>query len=230
MDQASYIIKQLCSSFRLRGVVEPAEEPLYTDEYLSFVDGLRRLHADLQQPKLLIAVEIDFISRQDALKTRRHLVRIFRLCCLCLDEPRFSFPAIRFGSIKTDDQTCSMFDIVAPIQSFLGSVSRGLDALTSDSSVSRLLNWEHTFANTGLDSTCSPCDSLVHFGQQQVREGINSCHGISTLAGTTKPGSIKSPKVFRVSPGKSATQRSAPESEEASISKSSNLSGKSANL
>ena len=47
LEQASYCFKQLVSSFRLRGVVEPAEEPVYTDENLSFVDELRRLHPDL---------------------------------------------------------------------------------------------------------------------------------------------------------------------------------------
>ena len=113
VEQATYCFKQLFSSFRLRGVADPGEEPVYTDE-------LRRLHPDMQQPKLLIANAIDFISNQEALKTRRHLTRIFRLCCLCLDEPRFSYPAVKFDSARTDDPTCSMFDVGVPIQSFLG--------------------------------------------------------------------------------------------------------------
>ena len=54
MEQASYCVKQLFSSFRLRWVVEPGEESVYTDDYLSFADELRRLHPDMQQPKLLI--------------------------------------------------------------------------------------------------------------------------------------------------------------------------------
>ena len=133
MEQAPYCFKQLLCSFRLLGVVEAEEEPVYTDEYLSFVkifhskDEWRRLHPDMQQPELLIADGTDFVSRQDALKTRGHLARIFRLYCHCLDEPRFSFPTVRLSSTKTDDSTSSMFDVVAPIQSFLGSVSRGLD-------------------------------------------------------------------------------------------------------
>ena len=123
-----------------------------------------------------------------------------------------------------------MFDVVAPIQSFLGGVSRGLDALTSESSVSHLLTLEQTFGNTGLDSTYSPWVSFDHFGRQQIREGINSCHKISTGVGTSRPGSSKSPKVVQMSPGKSAPHRSTLESEEASTSKASNLSGNSAKL
>ena len=142
MEQASYCFKQLFTSFRLRGVVDSSEETVYAEEYLSFVDELRRLHPDMQQPKLLIADAVDFISGQEALKTRRHLNRIFRLSCLCLDKPRFSFSGVRFGSVKTDDPTCSMFDVVAPIQSFLGHGLRGMEIVTSDSSIasSSLLN------------------------------------------------------------------------------------------
>ena len=141
MEQASYCCKQLFTSFRLRGVVDSSEETVYAEEYLSFVDELRRLHPDTQQPKLLIADAVDFISGQEALKTRRHLNRIFSLSCICLDELRFSFPGVKFGSVKTDEPTCSMFDVVAPIQSFLDHGLRGIDILTSDSSIAGFLEF-----------------------------------------------------------------------------------------
>ena len=221
MEQASYCFKQLFTSFRFRGVVESAEEPVYTDKYLFLVDELRRLHSDLQQPILLIAEAIDFISGKAAPMTTRHLTRIFGISCLCLDKPRFSFPAVSFGS---------MFDVVAPFQSFIGNGSRGLDALTPDSSVTRSLKLERNFSNTGLDSTYSLWDSIEHLGGYQISEGINSCRRTSTEAESHQPSTSKSPKVFPKSPGKSATQRSALESEQALSSKPSNLSGGSAKL
>ena len=223
--QATYCFKQHFSSFRLRGVVNPGEEPVYTEEYLSFIDEFRRLHPEVQQQKLLIADAIEFISNQEALKTRRHLTRIFRLCCLCLDEPRFSFPAVRFGSARTDDPTCSMFDVVAPIQSFLGSVSRGLDVLTSEASVSRFLQLEQTFGITGLESTYSPWDSFNHFGRQQIRETLSSSFRIPSGSGAGRPNSSKSPKGVRISPDKPSSKRSAPEAEEAPVPKSCSSSG-----
>ena len=230
VEQAMYCFKQLFSSFRLRGVVDQGEEPVYTEEYLSFIDELRRLHPGVQQPKLLIADAITFISSQGALKTRRRLTRIFRLCCLCLDEPRFSFPGVRFDSARTDDPTCSMFDVVAPIQSFLGSVSRGLDALTSEASISRFLHLEPTFGGPGLESTYSPWDSFNHFGRQQIRETLSSSLRISSVSGTGRSTSGKSPKVVRISPGKPSSQRSATEADEAPISKSCDSSGSTSKL
>ena len=40
VEQATYCFKQLFTSFRLRGVVESVEEPVYTDEYLSLLTQL----------------------------------------------------------------------------------------------------------------------------------------------------------------------------------------------
>ena len=230
IDQATYCFKQLFTSFRLRGVLDPSEILLYTEEYLSFVDELRRLHPDLQQPKLLIADAIAFISGQETLKTRRHLARIFRLSCLCLDEPRFSFPPVRFGSVNTDDPTCTMFDVVAPIQSFLGNVSRGLDVLTSDSSISRFLDLEKTFGNTGLGGTYSPWDCIDHFGRGQIRENLSSQASTSLGAGTSQSGTRKSPKVVRISFGKDTVQQNEPELEGSAVTKASKTSSKSAKL
>ena len=107
------------------------------------MDELRRIHSEMQQPKLLIADAIDFVSSQEALRSRRHLTRIFRFSCRCLDEPRFTFPAVKFSSMRTDDQTSALFIVIAPIHSYLwqcSNVARGLDAFASESSIARFLN------------------------------------------------------------------------------------------
>ena len=145
MEQAAYCFKNLFASFRLRGVFKSEEESLYMEEYLSFIDEVRRSHPEMQQPKLLIADAIYFVSKQPALKSRVYLSRIFRLSCLCIDEPRYSFVPVRFGSTKTDDPTSMLFDVVAPIQSYLKNAVRGLDTLASDASIARFLELEMTF-------------------------------------------------------------------------------------
>ena len=88
--------------------------------------------------------------------SRPHLTRMSRLSCLCLDEPRFSFPPVRFGSVETDDPASAMFDLVSPIKSYFGVVARGLDNLISYAFIARLLNLELTFGNSGLSNTHSP--------------------------------------------------------------------------
>ena len=174
LENAIYCFKQLFTSFRLRGVFQADEESIFTEEYLSFLDIIRSSHLDIQQPKLLIADAIHFVFSQESLASRPHLRRIFRLSCLCLDEPRMSFTPVKFGSHRTNDPLSTMFDVIAPIQSFLGYVGHGLDVLTSDASVSRFLPLEQSFGNSGISDLYSPRDSVDHFGKTQIRENLES--------------------------------------------------------
>ena len=124
------ITNHLFTSFRLRGVFQSDDESIYTEEYMSFLDVIRSTQPGIQQPKLLIADVIEFVSSQESLAARPHLLRIFRLSCFCLDKPRMSFTPVKFESHRIDDPLRSMFDVIAPIQSFLGYVGHGLDVLS----------------------------------------------------------------------------------------------------
>ena len=115
---------------------------------------------------------MDFVCSLPAFNSRLHLTRIFRLSFLCLDEPRQSFPPLKYGSIHTDDLKSPVYDVVTPIQSYLGSSSRGIDVFTSEDSVPRFLALEATFETTGLKESYSPWDSLDHFGRAQIKEKI----------------------------------------------------------
>ena len=77
LDHAAYCLKQLFTSFRLRGFFNADEESIYTEEYLSFLDTIRQTHVGIQQPKLLIADVIDFVSGQESLKSRLHSTGFF---------------------------------------------------------------------------------------------------------------------------------------------------------
>ena len=107
------------------------------------------------------------------MKSRVHLQRIFRLSCLCLGEPRLSFSSVKFGSHHTDDPLSPVFDVIAPIQSYLSYVTHGLDVFTSDSSVSRFLLLEHSFGNAGLSDVYSPWNSIDHFNRAEIRRTLD---------------------------------------------------------
>ena len=80
LENASYCFNQLFTSFRPRGVFQSDEESVYPEEYLSFLDIIRSSHPDIQQPKLLIADVIEFVSSQGALAARQSTEDIsFRL-------------------------------------------------------------------------------------------------------------------------------------------------------
>ena len=199
LENSYYCFKQLFSSFRLRGVVQAEEETLHMEEYVSFIDILRQMHPGIQQPKLLIADAVDFITEQEALKSRPHLRRLFRLSCLCLDEPRLSFSPVKFGSHRTDDPLSPMFDVIAPIQSYLGYATQGLDVLTSDDSVKHFLALDQSFGNSGLTDVYSPWDSVDHFDKVKIRETLDPTVTVGSVAtGSSAPKETSSLKAFAV--------------------------------
>ena len=103
LGQALCCFKQLFRCFQLRKYFQPEDESICTEEYLSFLDELRKEMSELSQPKIVIVDAISFISSLEALQSRSHLFRIFRLSCLCLDESYTGMPIVKFGPVSTDD-------------------------------------------------------------------------------------------------------------------------------
>ena len=114
LGQALYCYKQLFRSFQLRGYFQPDEESVYTEEYLSFLDELRKELPELDQPRVIITDAVIYISTHEALQSRPHLARIFRVSCLCLDEDYTSMPTVKFGSVRTDDPKSKLIDTILP--------------------------------------------------------------------------------------------------------------------
>ena len=196
VDLASYCFRQLFNSFRLRGVLLADEESMYFEEYLSFLDEIRKNHPSIVQPKLLIPDVIEFVCGQEAYKSRPYLMRIFRLSCLCLDDPRLSYPPVKYGTIHTDDPKSPMYDVVTPLQSYLIDTARGVEVFTSDASIARFLALEPTFRTTGLKDTYSPWDELDKFGRFEIQETISGVRSKSPKV----PSVVDVPSCSKASP------------------------------
>ena len=153
LGQSLYCFKQLFRCFQLRNSFQPDDESLCTEEYLSFLDELRKEMPVLRQPRVIITDAVSFISRHEALQSRPHLLRIFRLSCLCLDENFTGMPMVRFGTVSTDDPKSKLIDTILRIQSFFINVGRGIVFLALES----------TFGDTAFSDTYNPWEGLDHF-------------------------------------------------------------------
>ena len=178
LSQALYCFKQLFRSFQLRGYYQADDESICTEEYLSFLDELRKEFPDLDQPRIIITDAVSFISGHVTLQSRPHLARIFRLCCLCLDQNFNAMPAVKFGSVRTDDPKSKLIDTILPVQSYFINVGRSIDALTTDSSIAEFLAFEPSFGDSAFSDTYSPWDGMDLFDRAKI---------LSTL----KPVSVK---------------------------------------
>ena len=172
LSQALYCFKQLFRSFHSRGYCQADDESIYTEEYLSFLDELRKEFPDLDQPRVIIIDAVSFISGHVTLLTRPHLARIFRLCCLCLDQNYTPMPTVKFGSVRTDDPKCQLVDSILPVQSYFTNVGRSIEALTTPASIKDFLAFEPTFGGTAFTDTYCPWDGLDLFNWAEIRTAL----------------------------------------------------------
>ena len=199
LGQALYCFKQLFRCFHLRNYFQPDDESLCTEEYLSFLHDLRKEMPELRQPRVIITDAVSFISRHDALQSRSHLLRIFRLSCLCLDESYTRMPIVKFGPVSTDDPKSKLIDTILPVQSFFINVGRGIDALTTSSSASDFLALESTFGDTAFSDTYNPWEGLDHFSRADIVCALKP--GPSKRRADTRDVRLKNPKSGGVSKG-----------------------------
>ena len=176
LSQALYCYKQLFRSFQLRGYFQSDEESIYVEEYLSFLDELRKELPDLDQPRVIITDAVTYISKHEALRTRPHLARIFRLSCLCLDEDYTDMPTVKFGSVRTDDPKSKLIDIILPVQSFFINVGHSIDILTAAPSISEFLALEPTFGGSAFSDTYDPWEGLNYFNRSSILSALKPKH------------------------------------------------------
>ena len=168
LSQALYCFKQLFRSFQLRGYYQPDDESICTEEYLSFLDELRKEFPDLDQPRVIISDAVSIFSSHVTLQSRPHLTRISRLSCLCLDQNFNAMPAVKFDPVRTDDPKSKLIDTFLPVQSFFIDVGRIIDALTKPSSITDFLAFETTFGVSAFSDTFSPWDGLNLFNRSEI--------------------------------------------------------------
>ena len=147
IEHAMYCHRQLFTNFRLRRYFSHDQECPCSEEYRSFVDVM--------------------------MTSRPLLYKMFRLACLCLDEPFESLPVVTFGSVNTEDPTCSQVDVILPVQSYFRNVPRGVETVTSEQSIAKFLLLEPDFGTQGLSDVYCPWLSVDYFGRTKLLEQLD---------------------------------------------------------
>ena len=173
IEHALYCHRQLITSFRLKGYFSPNQERLCSEEFRSFVDVMRQTFLELIQPTLFVKDTVDFLIAQASLTCRPLLYKLFRLACLRLDEPFENLPVVTFGSVNTEDSTCSQVDVILPVQSYFRNVSRGVETVTSEHCISKFLLLEQDFGTQGLSAVYCPWLSVDYFGRTKLLEQLD---------------------------------------------------------
>ena len=83
-DQATYCFSALYRSFSLRGWLADSSETEARDEYIEFLEALRKSYPAMKDTPEVIVDVVSFLKDLPEMRARKHLFHIFRLSCLCL--------------------------------------------------------------------------------------------------------------------------------------------------
>ena len=205
-ELGTYCLRQLFTSFRLRGYYDSTEETACYEEYVTLVDSLRQQYSGMSQPTFFIADTVDFLMKQESLRTRPLLYKLFRLSCLCLDVPFPQLPAVKFWNVNSDDPTSQLTDLVRPVQSYFANVAQGVEVMTREEPVSKFLALEPSFGNSALSDVYCPWLSVNFFDRADILKKLDptgSCHrDLQAQSESRDIAPMESPKSIHYARGK----------------------------
>ena len=161
---------QLSTSFRLGNTHTSDQETICSEEYLTFLDDLRRNFSFLVQPNLFIPDTNYFLVDSPASHSCPLLHEVFLQVYLCLDESFHSLPAVKFGSVDSDNPTSSLLDVILPVQSYFYNISHRVEAVTTEQSVAEFLQLDTNFGGSVMSDMYFPWGSVDVFGRNKVLE------------------------------------------------------------
>ena len=116
---------------------------------MSFVDDLRRKYPELLQPTFFVRDTVGYPIEQASLQSRPLLLDLFRLACLCLDEPFQTLSPVKIGSVDSDDPTSGFVDVLLPVQCYFHNVPNRIESVITDQSIAAFQQLEPTFVGIG---------------------------------------------------------------------------------
>ena len=156
MEQALFCFRALFHSFQIRGWVQENEESEYREEYVEFLDHLRHSCGPPRTPESVPDM-VDLWISMPALRSRPHLLHLFRLSCLCLTETSPDLPPIRLQGADSSDPNCRLTNILRPAQSYLAAVPNSVTSCVTEAALTKFHELE-----TRFDSGNVPGDPWAH--------------------------------------------------------------------
>ena len=189
VEQASRCFGELHSSFELRKWLPADSLAIYRDEYLSFRDHLRISFPDLKKDASFIPDIVEFLTPLTALRSRKHLLYLYELSCLCLTEPGPDLPPVKFSTIDTSDYKCAFISAIEPVQSYLSRVADGVSVCAPESATSDFLKLLEEKPVSDFDLTYDPWVDFNLFDRKKIFKTLDASHksldeSISAAAGT----------------------------------------------
>ena len=100
-DVALRHLGMLYDNFLLRSWVTSANESACRDEYVELLDHLRAGYPPTFEVIHSSKDLIDFLANLEFMRTHKHLLHLFKLCCQCATSNSPCYPAVTVGTTST---------------------------------------------------------------------------------------------------------------------------------
>ena len=179
IDVALRHFEVLYNTFLLRSWVTSADESYYREEYLGLIDHLRITYpADFNFTDLSADL-IEFLMGVDFLRAKPRLLRLFKLCCLCITACSREFPPVTFGNIGLVGPHGRFTDVVLPGQSYLSGVPDSIPFCSQDSSLPKFSLLASDFGRAAFAPTYDPWDYVDTFGRSKIYKSLLSSYKVA---------------------------------------------------
>ena len=178
------------------------------------IDQFREKYAALEASPDGFIDMVELLSEMAELRSRPHLYRLFRLCCLCLTEDTPLLPAIRFQDVDAQSPRCRLGDVLLPAQSFLARVPNAISVCTNDVSLSKYQEIEQQFNSGNVSS-----DPWVHvdtFGRAELYKILHAAY--ESVVPVSKSASSSGSGSRSNSPAAGGRRKSSPGKEKKKVS------------
>ena len=182
-DQATYCFSALYRSFSLRGWLADSSETEARDEYIEFLEALRKSYPAMKYTPEVIVDVVSFLKDLPEMRARKHLFHIFRLSCLCLTSNSPELPAVKFPGVDCSDPRCRLFDVIMPAQSYFANVADSVSICTTEASLSTYKDLEARFSSGNVAG--DPWAHVDSFGKAGFHKVLTTLH--KTLMKNTTP-------------------------------------------
>ena len=162
----------LYDTFLCRSWVTAANQVACRDEYVSLLDYLRANYS----PDFVVTDSardlIDFLINLDFLQSRRLLIYLFKLSCLCITTISPQYPSVSMGRIDTSGYCDRFTDVVLPSQSHLFAVAGSVPYCRSDAQLANFSLLTASFGQTAFSPDYDRWDNVDQVGRSKIYKSL----------------------------------------------------------
>ena len=166
----------LYDTFLRRSWVTAPNQVACRDEYVSLLDYLRANYSPDFVVTDLARDLIDFMINLEFLQSRRLLIYLFKLSCLCITAVSPQYPSVSVGRIDISGYRDRFTDVVLPSQSYLSAVPGAVPYCSSDAQLANFSLLTASFGQTAFSPDYDPWDSIDQFGRATIYKSLVSSY------------------------------------------------------